>query len=123
MKIKVTREDIDDIMIAALEGGITYWCCKAEAVGSNLGAYASQQIGRGGALRLYDNDGSNSYFLNTNRLLDGIKKYVEAGNKPHGILCQASDNAGCRRIDSAQVDATVADMIVQYAVLGEIVYG
>lgn len=123
MKIKVTREDIDDIMIAALEGGITYWCCKAEVVGNTLETYVSEQIGRGGALRLYDNDGSNSYFLNVDRLLAGIKKYIAAENKPHDILCRASDNTGCRRIDSAKVDAAVADMIIQYAVMGEIVYG
>ena len=33
-EVKVTAEDIDDIMCSALEGGINYWCCKAEVVGA-----------------------------------------------------------------------------------------
>ena len=28
--VVVTPEDIDDIMCAALEGGITYWCNRAK---------------------------------------------------------------------------------------------
>ena len=30
LQIVVTQEDIDDIMVTALEGGINYWCGKAE---------------------------------------------------------------------------------------------
>ena len=30
--VKLTVEDIDDIMVAALEGGINYWCSEAEVV-------------------------------------------------------------------------------------------
>ena len=33
----VTDEDIDDIMVSALEGGITYWCQEAEVIGEHLG--------------------------------------------------------------------------------------
>ena len=50
----LSDEDIDDIMSAALDGGITYWCCKAKVVGKYLGEYASEQIARGGVLLLYD---------------------------------------------------------------------
>ena len=32
--VKLTVENIDDIMVAALEGGINYWCSEAE-VGSS----------------------------------------------------------------------------------------
>ena len=34
MEIVVSQEDIDDIMCGALEGGINYWCRKAEIVGA-----------------------------------------------------------------------------------------
>lgn len=26
IRVELTQEDIDDIMVGALEGGITYWC-------------------------------------------------------------------------------------------------
>ena len=54
LKIDITTEDIDDIMCSALEGGITYWCCRAEVVGDYLGDFASEQISRGGTLLLHD---------------------------------------------------------------------
>lgn len=57
--VNLTQQDIDDIMVAALEGGINYWCRKAEAVGGYLGECASDQISRGGSLILYDAEGSD----------------------------------------------------------------
>ena len=50
----ISDEDIDEIMSAALDGGITYWCGRAKVVGEYLGEYASEQISRDGVLKLYD---------------------------------------------------------------------
>lgn len=36
LEVNVTQEDIDDIVTTALEGGINYWCRKAEVVGDYL---------------------------------------------------------------------------------------
>ena len=44
LEVNVSQEDIDDIVTIALEGGINYWCRKAEVVGDYLGEYASEQI-------------------------------------------------------------------------------
>ena len=30
INVDLTQQDIDDIMVAALEGGIDYWCFKAD---------------------------------------------------------------------------------------------
>ena len=38
--VEITQQDIDDIMCSALEGGINYWCRKAEVVGDYLGEYS-----------------------------------------------------------------------------------
>lgn len=49
--VKLTVEDIDDIMVAALEGGINYWCSEAEVVEERRCAdWGHEQIARGGAL-------------------------------------------------------------------------
>lgn len=58
-KYTVTPQDIDDIMVTALEGGINYWCRKAKVVGEYLGECASDQISRGGSLILYDAESSD----------------------------------------------------------------
>lgn len=126
MNVRITQEDIDDIMCTALEGGINYWCRKAEVVGEYLGEYGSEQIGRGGTLKLHDSEEDAVYELDKEKLIDGIKMYLEDPEKPYDILESASDSVGCSKgefvLDCCMVDAVVADMIIQYALFRTIVY-
>ena len=112
----VTMRDVDDIVCTALEGGINYWCKRAEVVGNYLGEYASDQISRGGTLILYDSEGEDKYELTLDKLLKGIQMYVVNPNAPYKIVYN-------NELDTCQVDATVADMIIQFALFGVIVYG
>ena len=80
LEVIVTQEDIDDIMAGALEGGINYWCGKAEVAGDYLGEYASEQISRGGQLLLHDFEEDKTYTLDKEKFLKGLKMYFE---KPH----------------------------------------
>lgn len=119
MNLFVTQEDIDDIMAGALEGGINYWCRKAEVVGDYLGEYASEQISRGGQLLLHDIEENERHMLDKEKFLKGLKMYFE---KPHPYdIMEEIDNK--LRIDTCNADATVCDMIIQYALFDEIVYG
>lgn len=119
LNVVVTGQDVDDIMSAALDGGICYWCSSAKVEGGYLGEYASDQISRGGVLRLFPYD-DEAHRLDKDALLNGIRMYLEAPDKPYDILESGKDGL---KIDTCEVDATVADMIVQYAVFGELVYG
>lgn len=114
-KYIVTSEDIDDIMCAALEGGINYWCRKAEVVGEYLGDYASEQISRGGTLILYDAESSDKWELNIEKLLFGIEKAIEEWYEYEWF----EDG----RLETSQIDAEIADGIVQLALFDEIVFG
>ena len=116
-KINVTQQDIDDIMATALEGGITYWCNKATVVGDYLGEYASEQISRGGTLKLYDAEDDEVYELTLDKLLKGIEIAVRDNCYSEYEWINGNE------IDCCQVDAEVADCIVQYALFGEIIYG
>ena len=69
INVDLTQQDIDDIMVAALEGGIDYWCFKAEVIGDYLGEYASEQISRGGMLKLYDMESGEKYWLDLEKFL------------------------------------------------------
>lgn len=115
LHFRVTQQDIDDIMVSVLEGGINYWCRKAEVVGGKyLGEYASDQISRGGSLMLYDIESSDKWELTLEKFLAGLKMYVENGG------------AGCvwdEAIDTGEIDGCAADNIVQYALFGELVFG
>ena len=114
IKINLTRQDIDDIMTTALEGGICYWCREAEVVGEYLGEYASEQISRGGTLVLHDAESSDKWELTLEKFLDGIKLNFEDG-------CSVQVDDG--RIDTCDIDAGEADYIIQFALFGKVMFG
>jgi hypothetical protein len=114
--IKLTEEDIDDIMSAALDGGISYWVCKAEVVGEYLGDYASDQISRGGTLKLYDAEEDNVYELTLEKLLEGFKLWIADGYNDSRVI-----NDG--EVDTYWVDGLAADQITQLALFEDIIYG
>ena len=115
----VTDEDIDDIMVSALEVGINYWCKRVDVVGEYLGECASEQISRGGSLVLVPFEEDEPKSIDKRAILNGVKMYLESSEKPYDILESGEDGL---EIDTCMVDAVVADMIVQYAAFGEQVY-
>ena len=127
-EIKVTtthtfsKEDISDLIVTALEGGINYWCRKAVIKKDTEGnyfnvlpedqdkvVYASDAISYGGTLILYDAESPDKWELNLENVQKGIKMHCEKRNiAPAGLM----DN----------YDAEDADCIVQYAVFNEVVF-
>jgi hypothetical protein len=130
-KVEVTKshefsaEDITDLIVTALEGGINYWCGKAEIVINAIPKtfagvsaedqskvkYASDVIALGGKLKLTDvEDEDESWELDLPKMLKGISMHCDANNiAPSDLM----DN----------YDAGDADCIVQYALFNEIVFG
>ena len=117
MKLTVTQEDIDDVMASALEGGITYWCGKAEVVGDYLGEYASDQISRDGILKLYDIEDDTIYELTLEKLLHGIEKAYADGWHYEDGWCDG------KKLDTYQIDANIADTIIQLSLFDDVIYG
>ena len=113
----LTIEDIDDIMAAALEGGINYWCCKAEVVEEEyLGEFASEQIARGGSLRLYDAEEDEQYILTLEKFLSGMAQLVSKGyDEYHSV------SGG--KVDTCEIDADIADRIIQLALFDDVIFG
>lgn len=117
MSVKITQQDIDDIMVSALEGGINYWCCKAEVVGDYLGECTSEQISRGGTLKLYDAEEDDVYELTLDKFIKGITKAINDGYFTH------YDWYSRTGIDTCNVDAEVADVIIQLALFDDVIFG
>ena len=114
--IHITGQTIDDIMCTALEGGITGWCDCAEVVGGKyLGEYAHEQISRGGSLMLYDAESTDKWELDREKFLRGLRLWIEDGDG----ICALNEG----EVDAAFVDAEAADLIIQYALFGEPVFG
>lgn len=124
LEIVLTQEDIDDIMCGALEGGITYWCDEAKVVGDYLGEYGSEQIARGGKLRLhlpepFDKDETEYYELDLEKFKKGVELWAIT---PVGCNCLEQMD-GKIRFDTCNADAIVCDAIIQYALFGTVVFG
>lgn len=121
-KVTVTGQDIDDIMATALEGGICYWCHKVEVIGECLGEYASEQISRGGTLKLYGIDqinGDSKWWLDREKFMKGLREFLKEYAED-SCFCREDD--GCT-LEAGEIDAFAADGIVQLAIFGELVYG
>lgn len=113
--------DINDLVVTALEGGINYWCGKAEIKKQKNGffgvadedqdkiTYASDVIGYGGVLILHDAESSDKWELTLDNFLKGIKMYCEVNGM---ALNNLMDN----------YDADTADQIIQYAVFNELTF-
>jgi hypothetical protein len=128
MKLTVTDGDIDDIMCTALEGGVNYWADDCEVVnGEYLGKWAHEHLSKGDTLRFhvmepFDDDDTEYYDLDEEKFIKGLKMYLQDPDKPYEIVSMDLED-GYYKLDPGMVDADVADMIVQYALFGEIIYG
>lgn len=119
--VEVTEEDIDDILCGSMEGGSTYWCDRVEVIGEYLGEYASEQISRGGKLRFhvedpFDDEDTEWYEMDKEKFLHGLQEWLNS--YPDVRLCLDGNTLDC-----GQIDAGMADSIVQYALFGEEVFG
>lgn len=118
-----TDEDLKDILITALEGGIGYWACldNEETEAPKWGdwskqpkdmptaEYAWQILCDCGTLHFLDEEEEDQeYYLTMADFFKGI-----------GLAIKNKDWDG----DVDSLDACVADMIMQYAMIGSVVYG
>ena len=116
--IQVSKDDIDDIMVGALEGGIFYWCLRAKVDGDYLGEYASEQISNGGTLILHDYIENVDYKLTLDLLLKGLQMWLQTVRGKRAII--SKDGILC--IDCGNIDGPACDSIIQYALFNDIIY-
>ena len=119
--IRLTQQDVDDIMVSALEGGICYWSDCVEVVGRYLSEYASGQISRGGKLKIhvdepFDEANTEWYELDMEKFAQGFRLWLENGGDRYGAVSNGE-------VDTCEIDGEMADLIIQYALFGEVVYG
>lgn len=130
MKVSITTEhvfsieEINDLIVGALEGGINYWCGSARIKKMPDKSFfgvaiedqdkvelASDVVGYGGTLILRDvEDPTEKWELNIEKMLNGIKMH-----------CTNTNRSPKELIDDYDVDD--CDCIIQYALFGELVYG
>ncbi len=116
LEVKLTQEDVDDIMCGSMEGGITpMWCRRVDVIGEYLGEYASEQISRGGTLRLFDCESDEFWDLDLEKFLKGFGLWLSSRKDPT-LYFEGGD------VDTCSIDAIDADLIVQFSLFGEQVF-
>ena len=122
-KVQITKEytdeEMEDIVITALEGGIGYWACldntakefDDEPDDISTSEWCWRLLKEGKSLRFLDAEDTEEgevWFLTLPMLLNGIKLSSEQGFWDGDI-------------DS--MDANDADIVFQLAMFGQVVYG
>jgi hypothetical protein len=109
----ISEEDLADLMVAALEGGINYWAGQCTVVEKVEGKeYSSDVVAYGGSVLISNaDDERETWTLTTSKLIKGVVYAMK-----HYEYESAED-----LMDSH--DAETADVIVQFALFDEIVYG
>jgi hypothetical protein len=121
--LQLTKDDIKDIVITALEGGIRYWACLIndskefdeyykETKGRSLSEFVADLLLDNKSVWFYDTesdfDNAEKWEMTLEKLLNGIAKQVELSKR----LSVMED-----------LDGGSADNIFQYALFNDIVYG
>lgn len=113
----VTNNDLDDILETA-GYGIGYWATSMDV---------SEDITKGGTVVIeldepIEDGGQTEYEMKKEDLLKGIRMYLQDPQKPYNILW-FNDKTCKTELETGNVDSVVADMIVQYALFDEVVFG
>ena len=109
---EVTDEHLDNILVGAFEGGSNYWAEKVKVKDDDYkGAeFASGVISKGGELYIYTDGDQSVHLLTKNSLINGLQQFINE-SKRFGHLWPDKGDAG------------TDDMILQYALFEEVVYG
>ena len=116
---KISLEDIENIIVTAIEGGINYWAGIDNSLSEwnekpknmPLSCYAVELLISHKSIKFYDieeTDDDTSWILTLDKLLNGIK--LNAENRPFDS-------------DLDNMDSNTADCIIQYALFDNIIYG
>lgn len=120
VKKKLTEEDITNIVVDGLEGGITYWAMLHNNTAEFEKYYKETDLAtaeivakiilNGGSVKITDReeDVEPNFDLTLDRLIIGIQKNAE--ERPWDC-------------DLENYDADTCDAIIQYAIFDEVVFG
>ena len=139
--IKITKEDVVDILSSAMDG-IGYW----GRIVPNSEQYKeakkwireneepdyeisyeeviAQMLFDGKSVTVQEIEDDKESWLSLSNLSYGIQKAFQEGYySSYNWLVPDGDGFGKWHLETSQIDAEVADVIIQLSVLGEIVYG
>lgn len=123
--IPLSSENIEDLVVTALNGGIGYWAIldnsrpefRAMPENECVDAWTAKILMDGGEVQLIDvEDHETVWALRLGNLLEGIRRFVEGGYDRYGAFSPTE-------VDMGNIDADCADQIVQLGLFGRLEFG
>jgi len=114
--MKTEREEyLDDILTTAVEGGIGYWSIGRNYVWSDDGPATVE-------IREEEEEEGPWHLVDRSAIRKGIALVLSGDTRVHESYVDTLRKAE-RELDSCEIDGELADIIVQAAILGDVVYG
>ena len=128
VRMKVDRQTMEDIFVTAIEGGSNYWCELDEPSNKTLKEYRNEPFSlvvvkavyyHGEKINVFDVEDDDEFkqaigVLDRDMFERRLQKLVDDGNGEQ-LIAHLHDASAC--------DASDADLIFQYLIFGEAVYG
>lgn len=110
--MKLSKEEISDILITAFEGGINYWCgaVRIKKDPGKKSKLASDVISNNGELELSDAESDDVWILDREKLQNGFEKTLDFYKISKDTFFE-------------NIDADYTDVCIQFSLFNEIVFG
>lgn len=125
--VKINDEFVSDIVCTMFEGGSNYWINTIKINHPNgvklkstpTSEWAASALNKGGSVTIFPHEYEGDIVtLTKQKLIDGIKLWA-TGSRFFEIV----NEDGQHYIDAGNIDADESDVILQYSVFGEIIFG
>ena len=121
-RIEISDELIEDILCSAFEGGITYWAnnisCEDKKDMEKVGGYKSEYLTKtkkkDAVIYIHESETGEKYPITKKSIIDALQKMDTPEYKYTKAL---------NRLLNGDWDSDDADIVVQTACFGEVVYG
>ena len=105
--IELSNDFVEMVASSALLS--PYWIDRAEIVGEEMGEYCSEHLANGGTIKIHDLEENKWHTVTNEQFVTAIGKYIQA------LYVDET-------LDGYLDDAT-AEMVLQIACFGEVIYG
>jgi accessory colonization factor AcfC len=121
-KFKITDKDLVNILDIAFYDGITYWAKIGTSI--NEKPVSERIVYDNEKVIIIDTEEEDEFELDKTLLIKGIKRAIKNG---HGFGNYSLEGKWVdiinKTLDVSQIDSLAADVIIQYALFKEVIYG
>lgn len=111
---EIKEEFISDVLSTAFSGGSNYWIEDIKNLSNDPKSHHfSRSVAQGDTLEIIDNEDYKVHKLDKDIFAEGYKRYAEFCLKK-GIQVYS---------DPCDIDSQVADMILQFAIFNDLIFG